>query len=247
MKQWMTLALAFIAWGLGAQSPAERFEAAGRAYSDGNYAQALEAYRALAGEHRHFETLFNLGNTYFKMDSIPQAILYYERAALIDPYDEDLIVNLALANARIQDDIEELDTSGIGTFFESLLSARALEVYAFVSLVVLLLACGCLALRIMRPGTNNRQWSALAGLLFGLFAVVFALAWTAKSRQQAAPAAVVFAPRVEVRTEPAGDQTAFILHEGTKVRVRGEESGWLNVEIASGDIGWLPEGTIEGI
>ena len=49
------------------------------------------------------ELYLNLGNTFFKLDSIPQAILYYEKGIKLAPGDPDLSYNLQYCNKLIKD------------------------------------------------------------------------------------------------------------------------------------------------
>jgi len=39
---------------------------------------------------------YNLGNAYYKQNDLPRAILYYEKARLLAPWDEDIRQNLAM-------------------------------------------------------------------------------------------------------------------------------------------------------
>src|SRR6185295_12270070 len=52
------------------------------------------------------EIYFNLGNSYYKTNNIGYAILNYERAKKLSPDDEDINVNLKLANQKTEDKIE---------------------------------------------------------------------------------------------------------------------------------------------
>ncbi len=64
------------------------------AYTTKDYDTAIEHYERLLTEGvEAFELYYNLGNAYFKNDQIGAAILNYERAARIDPTDEDLLYN----------------------------------------------------------------------------------------------------------------------------------------------------------
>ena len=54
--------------------------------------------------------------------------------------------------------------------------------------------------------------------------------------------AIVFAEESEVRTDPnLRSDTAFKLHEGTKVEILEEfEQDWFKVRLADGKTGWMP-------
>jgi len=53
---------------------------------------------------------------------------------------------------------------------------------------------------------------------------------------------------VVVRSSPSDTGTElFILHEGTKVRVKEEISGWRNILVVDGREGWIGSADFESI
>ena len=60
--------------------------------------------------------------------------------------------------------------------------------------------------------------------------------------------AVIVSPMVVVKSSPDENSSdIFILHEGTKVKVREELGQWLEIRIADGKQGWLPKNALEVI
>src|SRR5208283_5595343 len=66
------------------------------------YHQVLDAGYISAGLY------YNLGNAYFKSHNIKNAILYYEKAKLLDPADKDIDTNLEFAKNQTFDKIESI-------------------------------------------------------------------------------------------------------------------------------------------
>ena len=61
-------------------------------------------------------------------------------------------------------------------------------------------------------------------------------------------AAIIMTAKVDVRSEPRSASTVlFVLHKGTKVTVLQEETDWLEVKLANGNVGWLPANTLERV
>jgi len=61
-------------------------------------------------------------------------------------------------------------------------------------------------------------------------------------------AAIIMAPKVDVRSEPRSSATVlFVIHKGTKVNVLRSAEEWLEVELANGSIGWMPSSELERI
>jgi hypothetical protein len=55
-------------------------------------------------------------------------------------------------------------------------------------------------------------------------------------------------PSVIVRASPADSGTQlFTIHEGLKVRVRSTLSGWSEIELTDGQVGWMPSEGLEVI
>ena len=53
--------------------------------------------------------------------------------------------------------------------------------------------------------------------------------------------AIIFAESIEVKSEPSmGSEGAFILHEGTKVQIIGEDDDWVRIQVIDGKDGWIP-------
>ncbi len=89
------------------QTPEERYAQAGELYSSGDYPGAAAIYRQLydAG-YRSEDLLYNTGNAFFKTGDFASAILFYERAKLIAPADEDIDYNLQIARSKVPDRFE---------------------------------------------------------------------------------------------------------------------------------------------
>ena len=61
--------------------------------------------------------------------------------------------------------------------------------------------------------------------------------------------AIVMRPVSSVTSSPSSDaaKSLFILHEGTKVKVLDEVSGYTDIELADGRRGWIATSDIERI
>ncbi len=77
--------------------PEAVFREAVSQYEDGEFDQAARNFSLLAESHPSALLSYNLGNTYYRLRSYPQAILSYERALVLDPTNPDVRKNLDLA------------------------------------------------------------------------------------------------------------------------------------------------------
>ena len=97
--------LCSLAKGLGAQTetPAERFAAANKAYNDGDYAEAAYQLRELAAAGQWSRgALHNLGNAEWKVSRPGYAMLAWERARALNPFDRNTAANLHFARVQAQ-------------------------------------------------------------------------------------------------------------------------------------------------
>ena len=220
-----------------------------QAYQDGDWAAAIEAYRAVQdGGFNSAGLEYNLGNAYFKSGSLGRAILHWERAAARAPGDADIAANLELARGLTVDAVEPLPTFwlfSVASWWRDLIPRGLL--IALVAAAWLAVAAGATAW-ILARGEVARvvgRWSVLAG-----GAVVVVLGTTLFARELgvgSAERAVIMAEAVAVRSAPAQDDdlTLFEIHEGTRVRLDQRTGEWAEVVLDDGKVGWVPLDVME--
>jgi Tetratricopeptide repeat. len=109
--------------------------AANSAYQEQNYQIAKEEYMKLVNEDvENYELFYNLGNTYFKLNDLGNARLYYEKAAKFEPLNQELNENITMLMANIKDK-EEVERSFIETLLRKIyytFSINLLGVFAVI-------------------------------------------------------------------------------------------------------------------
>ena len=248
--------LAFLlALPLGAQAaesyPDSLFKAGVEAYSAGDWNQAAADWADVAATGlRSKELYFNLGNAYYKGGELAKAILFYERALRLDPSDADIRYNLEFARNLTQDRIDEVPEFILKTWVRKVNYLLPSNVWAGLSLFLLALALGLCLLFLLGPTAGPRR----TGFFTGIAALLLVLAAWGFARSQKTAAerhdtAIVMRPVTSVTSSPSSDATKslFILHEGTKVKVLDEVSGFTNIELADGRRGWITTSDIERI
>ena len=240
---------------LGAQAaesyPDSLWKAGVEAYSAGDWNQAAADWSAVAETGlRSKELYFNLGNACFKAGETARAILNYERALRLDPSDADVRYNLEFARNQTQDRIDEVPEFILKTWTRKVNYLLSSNAWAGLSLFFLALALALALLFLLGPTAGARR----AGFFTGIAALLLALAaWGFARSQKAAAerhdAAIVMRPVTSVTSSPSSEsaKSLFILHEGTKVKVLDEVSGYSDIELADGRRGWIPSGDIERI
>jgi len=215
----------------------QRFEAATTAYTQGQYARAVDAYRALLADGYTSGALYyNLGNAYVRLDQLGQAIRYYEKARRLRPSDPRTAHNLEQARRR----------AGV---YPSVLPPRGLQglvqdgsPLAFFLAGWLLLGSG-LAVAVVwgAPGSARSWrhplvWGPVAG---GLLLVAVAMGTSFAQSQERR--AIVVARQAPLRAAPTPTAAAdTTLPEGAMLAVQRHQAQWTQVRLADGTVGWVP-------
>jgi len=221
-----------------------------KAYSAGTYSVAAEHYKKVVDAgYESSELYYNLGNTYFKLNDYASAILWYERAKRLDPGNEDIDFNLNVANTKISDKIEPLPELFYKRWFNDLVHVFSVDTWAMMCVCMFITGLFGLVLYMASRVMVLRKigfWTAL--VVFSLTIITMVLAWNGYNFTKSASEAIVFAPTITVKSSPDDKSTdLFVLHEGTKVRLLDDISGWYEIRIANGSVGWLPNNSLEKI
>ena len=78
---------------------------ADKAFAQEKYEQAAEIYTRIADSVTSVSVCYNLGCTYYRLDSMAQSVLWFERALKLNPADENIECNLRLAREKTIDRI----------------------------------------------------------------------------------------------------------------------------------------------
>ena len=212
------------------------------AYVRGQYQQAISDYESLLKQGTSAELYYNLGNAYYRIENIPEAVLNYERALLLSPGDRDIRFNLQIARSKTFDKIVPESEMFFVTWYRAMVNMMSVDGWARTALFALGLTIILLLVYLFA----DRLWLRKAGFFGGvalliLFAASNLFAWQQKQDLFNRKGAIIFAPSVTVKSTPAANGTdLFILHEGTKVVIiDGSMKDWKEIRLADGKEGWI--------
>jgi tetratricopeptide (TPR) repeat protein len=225
-------------------------EAGNQAYSSANYNEAVSQYESVI--RSGFESAglyFNLGNAYFKLNKIPEAVLYYEKAAKLDPTDENIKFNLALANSKIIDKMEPLPEFFLRAWYKSAMHIFSSDQWARIGLAGFILGLIAMATFIISRSVFLRKfafWSLILLLAAASISFIFSSGeYRDYSRHNSA---IIFTPTVTVKSSPNDSSVdLFVIHEGTKVYITDFVESWSEVRLANGSVGWVKTDTFRTI
>lgn len=226
------------------------FMKANALYSEKRYEEAALIYKELidAG-YNNFELYYNLGNCYYQQNKLPYAILNYERAKKIAPNDEELMLNLNIANAKIIDIIEPLPKFFLIAWYESIRNSYSSSSWTIISIVSFCVSLiGLAGFLYFGLPIARKLFFASAAAVLALSIGSFIFAGEMQQIENNRDTAIIISPSITIKNSPDDNSTSlFTLHEGTKVKILDSIKNWNKVRIANGNIGWLPKSAIETI
>ena len=231
-------------------SGVEAFKAANSLYENGEYQKAAEEYKQLIDQGYISDDIhYNLANSYFKTNNIAASILNYERALKINPNNEDAANNLVLANEKTVDKIEQVPELFFYRWIDSFVNIMSIDAWAKLSVGLFFLALTCFALYLFAT-TLPLKKSA-----FYAFVVIFMLgitSWIMAAKQkhslEAKNYAIIMNPTVNIISSPSeGSSQLFVLHEGSKVKIKEETEEWFRVALPNGNEGWVNKVDVKSI
>lgn len=226
-------------------------------YKEGNalylkqsYNLAAEKYgQALKQNGPSFEIYFNLGNCYYKTGNFTQAILNYERAKKIKPFDEDLAMNIALANQNTIDKIEGSPQVFYQQWWNNYVSGSTTDVRTWLAIACVWLAFAAACIYIFSRTYSLKKISFLGIFIFSFIGLFFG--YVARQQYQqytSSHEALIISQSSFVKSSPDDKGTnLFQLHSGTKINITDELEGWKKIKIPNGNEGWIRSGDLEVI
>lgn len=211
-------------------------------YANAKYDSAALIYQSIIDSgYQSPELYYNMGNAYFKLQEIPSAILYYEKALKLKPSDENIQYNLNLCNTMIPDRIESVPKIFFIRWYESLYNYFPIDTWAYIGLVLFSLFSFLMIIFFLSARIFIKKlgfWSAIFFLSLSLFSFFLTSQKYASFKNH--NEAIIFTPSITVKSSPAKNSVdLFVIHEGTKVTILDEVGTWRQIKIANGSIGWI--------
>ncbi len=225
-------------------------EQANQSYLKNDFQAALDEYRKIeAAGYRSAELYYNLGNTHYKLGQIPSAILYFERARLLNPVDEDVLFNLNLANQLVVDQINPIRVFFVRSWLNSVAALLKPDVWGMIGLLSFLFLAAIVISLYATRGSRLRK-TGITLSIFMVFSVIVSLTLGAIANRTVNHRnyAIVFAPSITAKSSPDASGTdLFVIHEGLKVRITETVGSWIRIRLPDGNEAWVPDSSVARI
>lgn len=226
-----------------ADESARLFEQGSQLYQSGQIEDALDAFQQiLNSDYEAGPVYYNVGNCYYKLGEIGQAILNYERALRLMPGDEDVKFNLGLANQAIVDQIETHQDFLLIRIWRGFLYLMSIPIFLAALGGLYVLTIFFIIIRMLsRSGSVRLVFGRLA-ILSGMVLLILGLSCLARVQDSKNRVeAIILSEKVEVMSAPLaqGGTEVFVLHEGAKVRLDRERDEWVEIILPDRKVGWV--------
>jgi tetratricopeptide (TPR) repeat protein len=217
------------------------------AYKSQDYSKAISAYQQiLANEVTAPEVFYNLGNCYFKIDSIGKAIQYYEKARKLISDDEDLMHNLKMAHNRTVDKIEPMPEFVVSSTWKNIVNFKTADTWANYALLNFAFVFISLMLfQLAKQPSLKKTFFGLSLLLMLVTTMFYMLAKSRTNADNSINQGVVIIGSAAIKSAPQSASTdLFVIHEGTVFKILENQNDWLKIRLDNGNLGWIEKKAI---
>ncbi len=248
MKRFYLLIFSIIFVGNLSAQPLEMFIAGNDYFAREDFERAAATYEQVLSQGYESSSLYyNLGNAYFRLGKIGYAILNYERGLKLSPYDEDIKHNLAVANSRTLDKIEEVPKIFLSKWWEAVLTFLTVDGWSLV--VIFFYIAFLLSITFFLTGRTGRAQKlgfmsgsfTFAALLLSVIILISSINYFSANEY-----GVLLQYEMTAKQSPdSKGSDVFLIHEGSKFLIEDEVDGWSRIKLSDGKVGWLPNSSFE--
>lgn len=256
MKQ-IIITIIFAVMALPLLAANANLDRAHQAYKQELYNEALKLYLQEAEQTGVSSALYcNIGDTYYRLKDNVHAVLYYERALLLDPSNSDARFNLEFVRGKMQlpDDAGD---SWFSNWVDQTVSRLSSNTWAIIAIITFLLFLAGVAAYLFMDNVLIRKIGFFGGAVLIVASILANLAaFHVYHKATGGNGAIVMPESVILSTAPREprdkDEEAFRLMQGTRVEIidsiADKTSGkWLQVSTAGGHKAWINAKEVEVI
>jgi len=227
----------------------DKFTKANNLYNDSKYEKSIEVYFEILDSGVHSSELYyNLGNSFYKLNDIPNSILFYEKSLKLNPTDKDIINNLKMVNNAIIDDITKIPEPFFDNQLNKISNNLSYSNWGLISLIIsfLFLLLFIFYFFSKEPIVKRTSFTLLLVLLF-LIGITTKISLHAYEKNHLEKYAIIFSSKIDIKSEPnERSENLLILHMGTKVKIIDSfNDEWVKIKLVNGQEGWINNNEIK--
>lgn len=227
----------------------DKFTKANNLYNDSKYEKSIEVYFEILDSGVHSaELYYNLGNSFYKLNDIPNSILFYEKSLKLNPTDKDIINNLKMVNNAIIDDITKIPEPFFDNQLNKISNNLSYSNWGLISLIIsfLFLLLFIFYFFSKEPIVKRTSFTLLFVFLV-LIGITTKISLHAYEKNHLEKYAIIFSSKIEIKSEPnERSENLLILHMGTKVKIIDSfNDEWVKIKLVNGQEGWINNNQIK--
>jgi len=218
-------------------------------YQQNQFYEAIDAWKKILDtEGASAELYYNLGNGYFKLEETGMSVLFYEKAQLLAPEDDDIQHNLEIVRSQIVDRVEAIPDLFFIVWLNALNRWISGTAWGVFSIILFLLVLGLSLWRLFRHkirGNKLLNYTVISLLILSSITLLLGLRAEKLSKQSNE---AIIMEDVLVKSSPAETATnLFEIHEGLKVEIKDSVNHFYEIRLSDGKVGWIRASKIETI
>jgi len=225
----------------------EKLNEAATAFDKKEFQKSANLYEEVMQDgYQSSELFFNAGNAYYRQNKLGKAIYYYELAKKLNPNDEDVKINLSIANGKTLDKIDTRENFLLTAVKTNILQSLSTDQWAWIGILALTVGLVGLFMFFVFDNMRAKKLALVGSALFLVgFIITYILGFSALKAKNNNKFAIILDKEVTIQNEPVQSAAVkFRLHEGTKVRLIKTNGDWSLVSLDNGNEGWLQSKTI---
>jgi len=236
----IALLLLLLAYNYGRSN--SEFAKANNLYAKQKYSEAKQVFKKLIADgFTHAHIYYNLGNCYFKTDSIAWAILYYEKAKKFLPNDAEINFNIEVSKKYLTDKIEQPPKPVITQLLNSVAQSKSTDGWAANCIIMLITSFMLFAIFLLSEKSITKRISFWTSAISVIAAIV---SYTMVARNynliSSKNEAIILGSSVEIKSSPEENgKNLFIIHAGIKGEILNKAGDWFELKLSDNHVGWV--------
>lgn len=222
---------------LNLQANDSLFIIANQDYANQSYSLAIDKYQSIiSSAAESSELYYNLGNSYYRLNEIHQAIYFYEKSLKINPNFTEAIENLELCNLLLIDKIEKMPEIFYKIYYKNLKNFLSIKWWKITSLIFIWIYFLFYLTKILFKKRFNFSQNILLLFSFLCFLILQDINNDSLEKKEG----IIYSQVIDIMSAPSNQANKlFTLHIGSKVTINDQIEDWVNISIANGNKGWV--------
>ena len=222
------------------------FNEANDLFINKKYKNSIELYEKIIDEgQKNSSVFYNLGNAYFRLGDIGQAIWAYKHANKFSPRDKDIIHNFKIAEAKKIDRINSPPLFILHDFYRKIKSS--MTIFELISLGgILLFIFSLLWIKQIFSGEKNVLSKSIFQILLTVIITVHAVIVDMAFERKRISNEAIIVEKSDAQSGPfsGNNKILFQINEGSVVEVLEEKNNWSEIILFDGKKGWVLSNTL---